>query len=571
MTQYVDRNQVLKTTKVRTSLKNDGSWIQSSEREKEEQDQAGTDLCEKTKPAEVKQKSYVLSTAKIFESVEDPVSLPPAPTTEGDSTTESLSLMTNGEVVLPQEDAQPGGSTEETTDNTKPKEHTEEQIQNDEAQPGNTAEENKEAVADEPVDQSNTGDKQSTAEVSADIHVQNEAVTFSSTKENPDAASPAKPAEQPVVTAESEVEHAVTAAEQSFGDPTQDKVSADAGVEDPVAETSDVAETEEKNEPAEVPADAFEVKPQEEPSVETEPANDAHLEVATVVSTEQAAEVPQEDAGEVFEAVAAVVVESSNDTSDGIHATPEEEAPLKNSVEPIPDLLFDSLANSLNLNPVSESLNQSAANTTAESEEANVEAAAPEEADLKTRVEELPEGKVQPVDDTAPEKAADPVQVELDITDAVEPIAASEGGAVQSVLPDGGIELTDALDVELPTTEAAPAPEPVDDPQQSPSEEAEPNQSDDTNTTDLFQKPRDEQQSKHLLKVTSDGKAICSFCDTIIDGLIKLTFSDPLLTCHAECLKCGVCAKGLGELLRPMFLRDQLIQCDGCFFSRREA
>ncbi|XP_060941311.1 zinc finger protein 185 [Limanda limanda] len=413
--------------------------------------------------------------------------------------------MANDEVVLPQEDAQPGGSTEETTDDTKPQEPTEEHIQNDEAQPdstvANTAEENKEGAADAPVHQSNEGDIESTAEVSADIHVQNEALTFSSTGE--------------------------------------------------------------KKETAEVPADAIQVKPQEEPSVETEQANITHLEVATVESTEQAAEIPQDDAGEVFQAVAAVVVESSHDTSDGIHATPEEEAPLQNSVEPIPDLLFDSLADSLNLNPVSESLNQSAANTKVESEESNVEAAAPAEAGLKTRAEEVPEGEVQPVDDTAPEEAADPVQVELDITDAVEPVAASEGGAVQSVLPDGGIELTDALDVEPPTTEAAP--EPVDVPEQSRSEKAEPK------PTDLFQKSREEQQSQYTLKVTSDGKAICSFCDGIIDGMIKLTFSEPLLTCHAECLKCGVCAEGLGELLRPMFLRDQLIQCDGCFFSRREA
>ena len=336
------------------------------------------------------------------------------------------------------------------------------------------------------------------------------------------------------------MEHADTTAEQSNGDPTQAEVSVDAAVEDPVAETSGVAGTGEKIEPAEVPADAFEVKPQEEPSVETEPANDAHLEDATIESAEQAAEIPQEDAGEVFQAVAAVVVESSHDTSDGILATPEEEAPLQNSVEPIPDLIFDSLAKSLNLHPVSESLNQSAANPTVESEESNVEAAAPAEADLKTGAEEVPESEVQPVDDTAPEKAADPVQVESDITDAVEPVAASEGGAVQSVLPDGGIELTDALDVEPPTTEAspeaAPEPEPVDDPEQSHSEEAEPNQSDDTNTwvnvtvilvfsynfhvslpelwnashglmiffysTDVFQKPREEQLSQYTLKVT---------------------------------------------------------------------
>ncbi|XP_019941533.2 myristoylated alanine-rich C-kinase substrate [Paralichthys olivaceus] len=496
MSQYVDRNQVLNTTKVRTSLKNDGCWIQRSEKKKEEQDEAQTDLGEETGPTEVKQKSYVLSTAKKFESVNAPVSPPPKQTTEGESAT-----LTNGEVILPQDDDQPGGSTVETINDTKPQAPTEELIQNGEAKPENpvadAAEENKEGLADAPVDQSNVEDKDSAAEISADIHVQNEGPTFCSAKENPEAAAPAEPAEQPVVTAESEGEHADTTAEQSNpGDPTQPKVSADARVEDPVAETSDVAGTGEK-----------------------------------------------------------------------------EDQP--HSVEPIPDLLFESLAKSLSLHPVSDSLKQSAANTTVESEESNVKAAAPAEAGVKSSAVEMPESEVQTVDDTAPENTADPVHVELDITDAVEPVAAPEGGAVQSVLSDGGIELTDALDVEPPTTEAAPEPEPepepVDDPEQTHSEEATQNQSDDTNTTETFQKPREEQQSKNTLKVTSDGKAICSFCDQIIDGRIKISFSEPLLTCHAECLKCGVCAKGLGELLIPMFLRDQLIQCDGCFLSRREA
>lgn len=30
-------------------------------------------------------------------------------------------------------------------------------------------------------------------------------------------------------------------------------------------------------------------------------------------------------------------------------------------------------------------------------------------------------------------------------------------------------------------------------------------------------------------------------------------------------LQCGVCAKALGDLLTPMFLCNQVIQCDGCF------
>ncbi|GLD46955.1 uncharacterized protein AKAME5_000122300 [Lates japonicus] len=67
MSKDVDRSQVFKTTRVRTALKNDGSWIHKSTQEKEKQDKARTDHAVETKPAQVRQKSYVLSTAKIFE------------------------------------------------------------------------------------------------------------------------------------------------------------------------------------------------------------------------------------------------------------------------------------------------------------------------------------------------------------------------------------------------------------------------------------------------------------------------------------------------------------------------
>lgn len=34
-----------------------------------------------------------------------------------------------------------------------------------------------------------------------------------------------------------------------------------------------------------------------------------------------------------------------------------------------------------------------------------------------------------------------------------------------------------------------------------------------------------------------DGKAVCSFCDQTIDGNVKLSLSEPFLSCHPECLK----------------------------------
>lgn len=97
--------------------------------------------------------------------------------------------------------------------------------------------------------------------------------------------------------------------------------------------------------------------------------------------------------------------------------------------------------------------------------------------------------------------------------------------------------------------------------------------------------------------------SVCSVCDKII-GNIKISFSEPPVIYHPECLKvcsvfflacfilniggytvhwmtkalvlimlilcvcllqCGVCDKALGDMLTPMFLHNQVIQCDGCF------
>ncbi|GLD46957.1 uncharacterized protein AKAME5_000122500 [Lates japonicus] len=266
---------------------------------------------------------------------------------------------------------------------------------------------------------------------------------------------------------------------------------------------------------------------------------------------------PEQSAEETIEAVGEVVVESSPEAPVVNNATPGEEAALQGPVETI-------------VYTVSEPPAQSAAETTVESEEPEVKSAAPAEPILKTRAEEIVECKVQPVNNAAVKQSAEPAPenaadrgMELNIEDALEPAPASEAGAVQEKLSGRAIELTDALDVEPPTTEAAP--ESVEDPKQSHSEESKLNQSDDTNTTEIFQKPKEEVRTTYTLKVTRDGNAVCSFCDQVIDGNVKITLSEPLVTCHPDCLKCGVCAMVLGDMLTPIFLHDQVIHCGGCF------
>ncbi|KAI9527399.1 hypothetical protein NQZ68_030851 [Dissostichus eleginoides] len=67
MSQAVDRNKVFKTTRMRTSLKNDECWIQRAKQEKKEEELASTDQAVESRPSPARLSSYVLSTVKRFE------------------------------------------------------------------------------------------------------------------------------------------------------------------------------------------------------------------------------------------------------------------------------------------------------------------------------------------------------------------------------------------------------------------------------------------------------------------------------------------------------------------------
>ncbi|XP_054873284.1 fibrous sheath CABYR-binding protein isoform X2 [Amphiprion ocellaris] len=249
---------------------------------------------------------------------------------------------------------------------------------------------------------------------------------------------------------------------------------------------------------------------------------------------------------ETIRAAAEVVVETLPESPAAHNATPGEEAAAQ---------------------PVLESPPQPAAETVVKSVEGEVEPAAVEESVLKTTAEEVVERVVNTVVEqsveSAPDSAADRVS-ELNIEDAVKPETAPDAGAAQEDLAATVIKLTDALDVEPPTAETVP--EPVEDSEQSHSDEPKVNQQcDDTNISEVFQKTAQEPNSTQTLTKSGDEKATCCFCHEIIDGREKISFSEPLLTCHPECLKCSVCAKALGDMLTPMYLHQKEIQCGDCF------
>lgn len=609
---------MFKSTRVRTSLKNDECWIQRAKQEKKEEELASTDQAVESRPSPARLSSYVLSTVKRFEAVDSPPSttLQTAPS-EGDSANHA-----NGEVI-PQKDAQPEGSTVGPTDDAKNQAPTEEL--NVEAQVetsvANTNAENKEEnVAEnkanvEPID------------VVAELHfaerIQNdEALTVSSTQGIPEAVSDVKTAEQSVANATAEIkeDQADATIEQPKIELDEPRVATDAPSEDPAAETS------ESKGITEVPeAPVVKLKPEEQPSIETESANVAHLEGGGAKSTAQTAKEScekglPEQAAEVVEAVAEdvenealaeaavksptdgpAVTDAAGEGSQEPAAVEVVEVVAEAAVESSPEAaaVTDAAGEesvtqvSVKTDLVAESISEVPAQSAAETEQAAVEVEAvtevspsdtsdvvnatpgevaavqdiveavaevavessPEtpavtivagtEAPLQVRVEQVPDVVADAVSES-PTKAETAVKsvecevksaplaetvTELNIEDALlEPVPALED--VQDKSTDSPVEQSKVLDVEHPKTEAAP--EPQDD------------------------------QNQNSYKANRKTN-VCSYCDKSIDGNVKLFFNEPVMTCHPDCLKCGVCAMALGDLLTAIFLHDQVIHCGGCF------
>ncbi|XP_061595895.1 cell surface glycoprotein 1 [Cololabis saira] len=322
-----------------------------------------------------------------------------------------------------------------------------------------------------------------------------------------------------------------------------------------------VAEVEETPEApaADDPAPEEEVVPENSAQVpDPLPESVDHPTAETTTKGSHELSPSEQSTEEIVEVTAGVEVESLPDipaADEADEATPADEAAPLTSVQPVPDNLSES--------PAAEAPVRSA--------ECEVESARLAEPETASRTEEVVECEAQSEDNAeqsvepTPEDAADHMP-ELNVEDAVKPVPAAHAEAVSDHLVDRVIDLTDALDVEAPSAEAVP--EAVEDPEQSvPEEPGLKEQADNTNISEISQKPAEEHNSPETLNVSSAGRATCSFCKQVVDGNVKISLGDSLIISHEECLKCGICAKALGDLLTNMYLHENLIQCGDCFIK----
>ncbi|XP_072231565.1 uncharacterized protein [Leuresthes tenuis] len=394
-----------------------------------------------------------------------------------------------------------------------------------------------------------------------------------------------KPAEQPLTdtTADDKEEHADTPTDPSNID-HEAKVSTYTNVENSLPSTAESKAT------VEVPAAAeVEPKPQEESLNKTEPA----CAGADILPDKSSEEFPPQQAKEEIVASVEPVLESRTEEVAECEAQSADNAAVEQSVEPSAEVesghtVEVPAAAKVEPKPQEESLNKTepACATRLEDagadilpdksseefppQQAKEEIVASVEPVLESRTEEVAECEAQSADNTAVEQSVEPSAevesghtVELNIEDAVKPVLPSDDEADQDNFNYKAINLTDALDVEVPTAEAVP--KPVEDAAQSLPEEPKLNQQCDENTSEVIQKPAEELNSTEILYKSGDDSRACCFCNQIIDGNVKITLSEPPVNCHQECLKCGVCGKALGDLLISIYLHGNVIHCDSCF------
>lgn len=631
---------MFRTTRVRTTLKNDASWILKPKDEEEEQDKAGTNHTERSRSS--RQNSYVLSAARKFGAIDS-----------------SVSSSLQKTEVTPSEG--PQATTEAPRLNADA--HSEKNV--------GIGKENGEAAVDKPSVEQSDG----SAGATADVPVEDSTQSVSLIEKIIEAVSPVEPPEQPLsnTTSEKLEEHADAPADPSNTDNSEVNVAGAANVENvdnPSGEIPPVDETVETNgttgitaAPSETAVEEVGPETSAQPEVEScAPAEQAAEEIVaaspevtvesstetidvkmtasaeqtsvetsvesvpdivqsvTEAPSEPASEITAEDSSsqaeaevkgteEIVAAAAEIVVESLPETTQE-----EEEAAPHNTVQTVPDIVSktsalpdaETPAENINVEDPAQAGTEETVEAAAEagvdssrvisavdettqeedaashnavteppdaaadveSVECKDESAAQEEPVLKATTVEVVQYEVHSFENTTVEESIDPkpeseAAVELNINDALEPVVVPDVEAVQENVGEQVIKLTDALDVEIPENKTVP--EPVEEPKPAISEELQPSQQcNGTETSEEVQKPAEELMQTTTQKTYRHIHGICSFCDQKINGTVKISLSDPLVECHPECLKCGICALDLGDLIKPMFLRGQMIQCGSC-------
>ncbi|XP_028322316.1 titin homolog [Gouania willdenowi] len=600
MSKGVDKIQVFRTTRVRNALKKDGSWIHQPKGDKEEEKDVGPSQSADGNPAVTKQKSYVLQTARRFGAIDSSVILHPQTTKVTPSEGPQASTV---------EEIHNGGAQPE-------KPAAEEMPENGEAQTVISVVELSEALAadatlDIPVEECAQADSAEGEETEAVSPVKPAEQALSSQNAvNKDPPVPDN--SETEVSAEANVKSPDVDGSCIKGPPEDDKsvdvneeshyvihASPEEDVQVSVESVPDIVESVTKPPPQfadEIITDGPE-EPRTDERVEDGSAviEESTLAVTNVTQKEEDAghdgvqtvpdvvsEIPASAAGST--AALALVCEGDSAPQNELNTTTEQDvegkldsptsqeervqiaahgkcedssAPQEKSFVKTPTKEFDDCESKplSNIETTKEEGTVCEAQTepqdhliiktiTVAELETEIEPILQVEPVLNTTNEEAEEqsGGGIPEDQRAepePKITEDP-DAELNMEDSTQPETVSDAGIVQNKEVNLLIELTDALDVEPPPIISAP--EPVKDPEA----------------------PQTEEPKQNKQKAKTDFNGLCSFCHQKLDGPIKITLSDPAVTCHPDCLKCGVCARVLGDFLSPMFLQGQVIQCGSC-------
>uniref|UniRef100_A0A673KMV6 Zinc finger protein 185 with LIM domain n=1 Tax=Sinocyclocheilus rhinocerous TaxID=307959 RepID=A0A673KMV6_9TELE len=57
----------------------------------------------------------------------------------------------------------------------------------------------------------------------------------------------------------------------------------------------------------------------------------------------------------------------------------------------------------------------------------------------------------------------------------------------------------------------------------------------------------------------------CTYCGEMVGNDAKITIEHLNISCHPSCFKCGICSKPMGDLLYNMFLHRGTVHCESCY------
>ncbi|XP_048086559.1 zinc finger protein 185-like isoform X3 [Alosa alosa] len=77
---------------------------------------------------------------------------------------------------------------------------------------------------------------------------------------------------------------------------------------------------------------------------------------------------------------------------------------------------------------------------------------------------------------------------------------------------------------------------------------------------------RDYSTHSSLYDYSRDGNmSACTYCGELVGSDAKITIEHLNISCHPTCFKCAICSSPMGDLLFSMFLHNGMVHCETCY------